>query len=180
MEPIDYFTADTHFEHGNVIAYCDRPFANLEAMRRTLVERWNATVRQCDRVLHLGDFALGDRTRIPALLAALNGELTLVTGNHDFARDDKYFKHVLRGRSFGFQSGGTLLEVAHNPLHLTGTVSPIGLCGHVHTAWRGQSGQPDGFRVFNVGVDVRGFRPVSLTELLADDTLHAQGWALED
>ena len=31
-----YFTADTHFNHSNIINLCGRPFANLEQMNNKL------------------------------------------------------------------------------------------------------------------------------------------------
>ena len=45
-----FFTADEHYGHGQVIAYCQRPFASLEEMDEALIERHNALVKKKDLV----------------------------------------------------------------------------------------------------------------------------------
>jgi len=77
-----YFTSDTHFGHGRIIDYSNRPFANVDEMDRTIISNWNAIVRSDDTVYHLGDFAVGGG---PAMnyLSALNGHIKFVWGNHD-------------------------------------------------------------------------------------------------
>ena len=35
-----YFTSDHHFGHANIIGYCNRPFGDVEAMNRGLVDNW--------------------------------------------------------------------------------------------------------------------------------------------
>lgn len=82
-----WFTADTHFNHTNIIEYSARPFSSLEEMTEKLIENWNMRVKPGDTVYHLGDFALsyGEKHRelINDLLADLNGQKWLITGNHD-------------------------------------------------------------------------------------------------
>lgn len=45
-----WFTADLHFGHRNIIDYCDRPFADVEAMNRALIDDWNQTASESDTV----------------------------------------------------------------------------------------------------------------------------------
>lgn len=78
-----YFTSDTHFNHTNIIKYCARPFRDVGHMNRELIARWNARVKPEDTVYHLGDFAMGSRTRWPEFREVLNGSIVLVLGNHD-------------------------------------------------------------------------------------------------
>ena len=54
-----FFTSDTHFYHGNIIRFCNRPFKSVEMMNETIISNWNNTVGQDDIVFHLGDFCLG-------------------------------------------------------------------------------------------------------------------------
>lgn len=182
-----FFISDTHFNHANVIEYSRRPFASVDEMNERLIENWNATVGPDDQIYHLGDFAMSDRTQIPAFLARLQGNIVLVPGNHDNKRDDKYFPCVLRAGSVTLDVDGLRVELVHNPAHVQGR-GDIALCGHVHALW---SAQNAGARVpayvtkdhqdlafsaptpiINVGVDVRQFRPQLLKDLLTDPTLH--------
>jgi calcineurin-like phosphoesterase family protein len=75
-----YFTADTHFNHANIIYFCQRPFASASEMNEALIAKWNARVGEGDLVYHLGDFARGDWDPI---LARLNGDIVLIRGGHD-------------------------------------------------------------------------------------------------
>jgi len=54
-----FFTSDTHFNHANIIKFCDRPFKDVELMNETLIANWNRVVGLDDTVFHLGDFCLG-------------------------------------------------------------------------------------------------------------------------
>lgn len=74
------FTADTHFNHTNIIHYCRRPFSSIAEMNEALIASWNARVGENDLVYHLGDFAWGDWRPI---LERLNGDIILISGGHD-------------------------------------------------------------------------------------------------
>lgn len=39
-----FFTSDTHFNHANIIRYCQRPFKDPAEMNETLITNWNQTV----------------------------------------------------------------------------------------------------------------------------------------
>ena len=59
-----YFIADTHFNHKNILEYCNRPFADVEEMNKILVNNWNDTVKHDDVVYMLGDFCMGNKQEI--------------------------------------------------------------------------------------------------------------------
>ena len=44
------FTADTHFQHANILIYAKRPFANTEEMDEAIIYRWNLVVKPEDEV----------------------------------------------------------------------------------------------------------------------------------
>ena len=78
-----YFTSDTHFNHANIIGFCNRPFKNVEEMNETLITNWNRVVGVDDIVFHLGDFCLGGSAEWTNVLNRLNGKIYLIVGNHD-------------------------------------------------------------------------------------------------
>lgn len=172
-----YFTSDTHFGHANIIEYCKRPFADLPTMNAQLIANWNATVKPEDIVYHLGDFAMGPKKDHKALFDQLNGHKHLIRGNHDQSQSKMLEQGWETVNNSGIVSmDGVVLYLAHIPLGNDAyegryyppdlTIAHTGaydywLAGHVHAAWARKG------NVINVGVDVRGFRPVTLQELLA-------------
>ena len=53
-----FFTSDTHFNHTNIIQYCQRPFKSTDEMNEAMIDNWNSVVGEDDTVFHLGDFSL--------------------------------------------------------------------------------------------------------------------------
>ena len=53
-----YFTSDPHYGHANIIRYCQRPYASVEAMDAALIANWNRVVTAEDTVYVLGDVSL--------------------------------------------------------------------------------------------------------------------------
>jgi len=79
-----HFFSDTHFDHKNIIKYCNRPFNSTQDMNQTLVENWCGTVDNDDTVFFLGDMSYGrDRSPIDYWLGKLNGKISYIRGNHD-------------------------------------------------------------------------------------------------
>ena len=79
-----WFTSDVHFFfHKNIIKYCNRPFASVEEMNEVLINNWNSVVAPGDNVYSLGDFAMGKIDNIKQVLSRLNGNIYMITGNHD-------------------------------------------------------------------------------------------------
>jgi calcineurin-like phosphoesterase family protein len=85
-----WFTADTHFGHGNVIRYNKRPFSSLSEIDETLIENWNGVVHPNDTVYHLGDFTLHGKKLTADYFRRLNGKIHVVPGGHDRRWNRKY------------------------------------------------------------------------------------------
>jgi calcineurin-like phosphoesterase family protein len=84
---VNYFIADTHFRHTNIIKYCDRPFDTVEEMNDTIIRNINHIVGPNDVLWHLGDFAYGKGATEEEIIVARNRincrNINLIIGNHD-------------------------------------------------------------------------------------------------
>jgi calcineurin-like phosphoesterase family protein len=186
-----WFTADLHLGHANIIQYCARPFTDVEAMNRALIEQWNEVVDDGDDVWVLGDVAMGKIAETLPLVSELRGRKLLLTGNHDRCWDghgrraegwterylDAGFVAIYHGQ-IDLEVGSGTAVACHFPYRGDSKdhdrfveQRPIDrgrwlLHGHVHERWR-QHG-----RMINVGTDGWGYRPVSeaqIGELIAED-----------
>ncbi|HEY8616031.1 metallophosphoesterase family protein [Phenylobacterium sp.] len=155
-----FFTSDTHFGDHRTLNLYPRPFATVAEMDAELVRRWNATVGADDEVWHLGDFARTTR-RAAEILAQLNGRKHLIVGNND----------PEPGAGAGWESvapyaeierDGRFLVLCHYPFRSWNRQHRGGLNLHGHSHGR-MKPLP---RQFDVGVDVRDYRPVTLADLL--------------
>jgi len=82
-----WFGSDLHHGHSNVIQYCSRPFRDSDHQDEELVSTWNKYVKPQDIAFILGDFSFYQPDRTTAILRAMNGQKTLVKGNHDHGKD---------------------------------------------------------------------------------------------
>jgi len=171
-----WYTADTHYNHKNIIGYCNRPWANVDEMTAGLIANWNSRVTNEDSVYMLGDFAFCNMTKQQAILAQLNGKVKIVLpGNHDSSSEHllKAGFDVVVGARHTRTIAGQKVRLNHFPYQGSGVEQHDDrffkempqddgswlLHGHVHTAWKQKT------RQINVGVDVWGYLPVSEEEI---------------
>jgi calcineurin-like phosphoesterase family protein len=136
----NFIISDTHFFHGNIIDYCDRPFTCWEQMNTAMIERWNEVVSADDDVYHLGDFAMAGTNRICEVRHQLNGTIHLVLGNHDrshnvMSRAGFSVMHYRYGEFVVAGIDGSMFLMSHRPRDLPTWYENDGqirLCGHVH------------------------------------------------
>ena len=57
-----FITADTHYGHGNVIRYSNRPFSTPEEMNARLIHNFNERVKEEDCCFINGDFCFKSGT----------------------------------------------------------------------------------------------------------------------
>lgn len=126
-----YFIADTHFNHENIIKYCNRPFKNSLEMNEYIINKWNSVVKENDIVYHLGDVGFGTTEELKILVGRLNGTKILLRGNHDLKRGVNGWKEV--GFSEVYKNKIELgnLILTHSPVELT-EVGKINVFGHIH------------------------------------------------
>ena len=127
-----YFIADTHFNHYNIIKYCNRPFTNVKDMNKTIIDRWNNVVKRDDIVYHLGDFALDNFEEISNFRKQLNGRIFLVLGNHDTYNIKRYYEA-------GFDKVydtpiiySDYFILSHRPIFINENMPYANIFGHVH------------------------------------------------
>jgi calcineurin-like phosphoesterase family protein len=164
-----FFTSDTHFQHKNIIKYCNRPFNTVREMDSALVKNWNAVVGPDDIVFHGGDFCFGAKSSWAYLCDALNGKKYLAGGNHDGnITPDKFVdvQQMFNIRIMGDEeiaSDGQRITLCHYPM-LSWYQSHRGawqLFGHVHGGLSNKGEMKTTPNQLDVGVDVHNFTPIS-------------------
>jgi calcineurin-like phosphoesterase family protein len=173
-----WLTSDTHFGHENIIKYSNRPFKTVKEMNEALLDYWNQTVKPNDFVWHLGDVAMGHFDESWEYVKKLNGTIFLVIGNHDriarrYHMAEKYVARFATRYLERFQATDYEMRLGDWKLHhfpyfgdhvgeerftefRPKDDGSILVHGHVHEEWKSRPTE----RMFNVGVDVRDFRPI--------------------
>lgn len=172
---MDYYTADIHLWHKNVIAYEKRPFANVNTMHQKIKSNWNKTVGPDDDVWVGGDVAFNKHMDpLGEFIRSLNGNKHLVLGNHD-----DIFKNFT-WHKIGFQTVHTVCKLnttediwmAHHPDARTRYGLPqyhTLFHGHIHgrEGWRVKFGPDQGWNV-NVGMDLHDFTPITMEQIITE------------
>jgi len=138
-----YFTtSDTHFGHGRIIEYSNRPFKSAFEMNEKLIANWNMRVKPEDTVFFLGDFCFrtdnetseqlggAGKEKADFWIKRLNGNIIFVKGNHD--RNNSLKTCI---ESINITYANQRIHLCHKPEHADPKL-PINLVGHVHGKWR--------------------------------------------
>jgi len=157
-----FVIADTHFNHENIIKYCNRPFKDSKQMNEYIIQKWNETVRLVDTVYHLGDVGFGTYEQLKGLIGRLNGTKILLIGNHDFKTGVNLWKNI------GFKDvykrkielGKYILT--HEPIHVD--KEQINIFGHIHE--KPLDGIFDKDNHFCVCCDVLNYIPIELEKIM--------------
>ena len=139
---MNYYIADCHFGHKNILLFDKRPFGDLAQMEEVMIMLWNAAVRKSDTVYILGDFCWGKADEWLRIVRQLNGTKVLITGNHDLTSypvelknqfaDITPFKEIVDN---GRDNGGRKVLLSHYPMPFykrANNEKYFMLCGHVH------------------------------------------------
>lgn len=160
-------------------------------MNEALIQNWNEVVTDKDVVYHLGDFSLNLKA-IYSILPRLNRkEVHLIKGNHDLCHETQKSKKRVSDRVYidaGFTSVSnemlldipldekqTTVKLCHLP-YAPAPGEPVDrrymeyrpkddghilLHGHIHTSYLVSKNK----RMFNCGVDLLGYKPISVRQL---------------
>lgn len=174
---ITHFYSDPHFGHRQIIGHAERPFASLDDMHSTFVDRYNEQVDGECVVVWVGDAFFMGWEAAREILDAMNGFKILVIGNHDGSK-------TKCGR-IGFDAivdememriGDRHVIVSHYPyagsMRRHGDVDTryperrprrvkgqVLIHGHTHTTKRRIG------NMIHVGVDAWDYRPASMAEV---------------
>lgn len=178
---MDWFTADTHFGHNNIIRYSNRPFTSVEEMDDVIINNINNLVQPGDTLWFLGDFCFGPRDPERFYRVAESyrnriecNNIILIWGNHDPNR----FAHKREERD----SAGKFRRLFKDDYDLKQTTvmgQKIVLCHYAmrvwdkshHGAWHlyghSHGSLPDdpNSLSFDCGVDCHDYKPLNFNEV---------------
>lgn len=171
----NFFTADCHFGHANIIKYCKRPFKDLDEMDNAIIDNWNSRVKPEDTVFHVGDFCFKNTPRMtsrgegnihPASYYEkhLNGKIIWLSGSHD---KNNSCKTCIKNMKIAL--GGKDIYLVHEPIYAIANCD-FNIVGHVHCHWKFKRVTRENKHIdmINVGVDVWNFFPVTIEEILSE------------
>jgi len=160
----DFITSDPHFGHENIVNLEGGPFKHTNHRDSVLIRNWNETVTDDDTIYIAGDFSLRyarDRGYYEMILRKLNGKKILIPGNHEIEK----YAFYCGDRGVGFWSlhypylDVDEFSICHDPSLALVNRKRWFLCGHVHDLFHIQK------NVFNVGMVVNNWRPISLDQI---------------
>lgn len=170
-----FVTSDWHFCHDREFIWKSRGFSSVDEMNEAIVERHNSVVRPGDNVIVLGDLMLNDTDKGMELLGRLNGNFSIILGNHDTDNRINYYYHHYPIASIEVASrlkiGKYNFYLSHYPTLTSNTDnnSPkraiLNLYGHTH--------QKDNFfnnqwNMYHVGMDSHDCFPVNIETVIED------------
>lgn len=180
----NFYIADWHYDHENILHYDNRPFKALEEMNEALVANWNQAVSPEDTVYVLGDMFWRKSLKtadVVDILQSLHGSKYLIRGNHDNYKSDVFLAQ--------FEAVTDYMEVLDKSRHVVLCHYPIvcfrghfqgwyHLYGHVHTSFEANMMEHDKLlmeqlyektcHMYNVGamLPYMGYTPRTLDYIL--------------
>jgi len=161
---MDYFIADLHLSHRNILKYALRPFSDVNEMNEHIVSRWNERVHSDDTVYVVGDVFFCSKESASAFMCCLKGTKILLRGNHDKWTDGRYqdvgFSQIYRnGLDYTLPDGRKAL-VSHYPRpDALLEKYDVQIHGHSHSTV-----QSEGKRI-NVSCEAWDYLPASVDDI---------------
>ena len=179
---MNYYIADLHLGHANIIKHSKRPFDNVLEMDKVLIENWNRVITDKDDVYILGDLAFRshhDDTK--QYLFQLKGKKHLIVGNHDDTivknRDLREFFVEIRDYK-EISDNGYKIVLCHYPLvEWNGYYrNTLHFYGHIHNNDENATSKymKTVENAYNVGADVIGFTPRTFSEIVNIEKLRSR------
>lgn len=169
-----WLITDTHFNHKNIIEYCNRP----DDYEQQIIDNWQQLVKPTDTIYHLGDVVMGSKATMREfyenVFSRLPGKKILVRGNHDHRLNIGILEHYWEevAPSMTLVVGGYSLWLQHEPLtatkleRLTVEGQKIDYCvhGHLHNTQKDRAAVENKNILFALEYD--GYKPQPLEQWL--------------
>ena len=166
-----WHTGDHHFEHANIIKYCNRPYRDIDHMDDDMIRRHNERVKPNDVVYYHGDFKFknsrggkigeGGQRTAQYYIDRMNGRFVFICGNHD--RNNSLKTNIER---VVVRYNKHLVNLVHRPIDANGSFK-FNFVGHIHNAWKFKKFGHNNYLI-NVGVDVWNFYPIRYEEIMRE------------
>lgn len=131
----EFVISDLHLGHANILTFKHdgkplRDFPDVDTMHSTIIDNWNKTVRDVDKVYVLGDVVINKKAL--GLLAQLKGKKCLIRGNHDIFKLSDYSLYFYD--IHGVKVKPFKAVMTHVPIHSDSFRDswPINIHGHLH------------------------------------------------
>lgn len=165
---MNYYIADTHFGHANVIKHDGRPFDRVEEMDDFLIAAWNSRVTDGDDVYIIGDFVFGGGKSVTQYCNKLKGKKHLILGNHDKLTDEDRKQFASIDKLMHISDNGIQICACHYPM-----IEWNGFFrGHYHIFGHIHNNLNDTYyfmknreKALNAGCMINNYMPVTFTEL---------------
>lgn len=171
-----YFTSDLHFCHNKPFIYEDRGFNSIEEHDAAIIKNWNSIVKDEDTVFILGDLMLCNNREGIKKINQLNGNISIILGNHDTStRINVYKDELMKICSITYADiiryKGYNFFLCHYPLETENfddrgmKHTLINLHGHTHSKATFTNEYP---YKYNVALDAHNMYPVSIDNIIED------------
>ena len=168
-----WVTSDSHFDHFNIIKYCNRPFWGIDPMNSAIIQNWNNAIADEDIVIFCGDFCFARPAeavqKTERFASALKGHKIIVKGNHDFKKF-KYIDVGFEAEFFQEWDFGRFLFV-HSPYDLRHWHNDYDFVfyGHVHD----KTPEETYINCINVCLDANNLKPIDITDYFTQEEIKA-------
>lgn len=165
----------TFVSHNQAFVYEPRGFSSVDEMNEAIIERWNSIVKPDDIVFHLGDITLTDTTKGIECFKRLNGQISVVWGNHDSPARQELIERmpvITLGYAHQFKFGKISCYLSHYPT-LTANWDDKHFNQHVinfhaHTHQRTNWLQVNNPFMYHIGMDSHNCTPIHIEEAIND------------
>lgn len=169
---MNYYIADLHLGHTNIIRLSKRPYTTIDEMDKDLIDKWNSVVSDNDDIYIVGDLIFRTNKGYEYYLKQLKGKKHLIIGNHDHKMlkqkgIDKYFESI--DDLLMINDDKYTIVLCHYPLAEWPNFyrGAYHFFGHIH------NNKNEAYEImknvknsYNVGVDVIGFTPKTAKQII--------------